>query len=366
MPCQAFIERPPSYLGSSSKLPSPMSLSELTGIQSLPVELLRQITSYLKPKDWKALLLTATSFCVIEPLFYEELRLSDTQLERNTLLLAKLSTRPELAVVTRTLNIDLHGCNNQMAWSCWRRTIWKEVYASTGVDASDVFHGSCGCCHIEWRDALLPRVVLCLPNVVSVHFKIYRHPFTFDKDFYRTFHAVRSLTLSSLSLHTPNVKTFPDLSYNQGQTLSLLGSQPTLRHLVMMCHVNPVKFENGELPLLESFAGSLNYWRLLEGRPVRRIRFVCRSDWKHMPGRFLEHVLERLVMLGTGPIREITLVFSDTRIREMAWEESFVTAPLKSVPGLQKMVIESPRCTVEVPITTMDVPAFLLYHGFSR
>ena len=68
-------------------------------------------------------------------------------------------------------------------------------------------------------------------------------------------------------------------------------------------------------------------------------------------------ILERLVSSGTGPIREVALIFSDQESRSEM--ENSASVALSKVPGLQKLVIESPHSSVEVPVQTTNVSAFL-------
>jgi hypothetical protein len=324
------------------------------GVQSLPVELIQSITSHLPSIDRTHLLLSASFFRgAIEQLVYEELYLSDTQLERNTLLVEKFSTRPDLAAVTQTLNIDLHGCEACISESC-PKNIWNEVVKS--IDDPDKFNGSCGCCHIEWKDALLPRVILYLLGVKTVNFTIHRQSWRFHEDFYRTFQAMCHLTLSSLSICTPDIDT-NTRENGWCDVVHLLHAQPSLRHLTLMCHATisqaELRLQDSDLPLLQSFNGFYSSWKIVKGRPVNQIRFLCRVAGIVIPPGPL---MRSFRAPSTGPIRDVTLVFAD----EIEWEkEPFVIAVLRHMPTLQRLVVETSHRTIEIPIQNMDIPAFL-------
>ncbi len=333
-------------------------LDQPIGIQSLPVELIQVITSLLSPKDRTRLLLSSPYLVdALEPLVYEELYLSDTEVERNSLLVKKLSSRADLASVTRTLNIELHGYDITRAEIC-TKSVMEAV--TGGLDASDEIRGSCGCCHIEWKDGLLPQVVTRLPGVKAVHFTIHRASWTFHEDFYRIFHATCRFDLFSLSIYTPNIDT-NTARHGWCDPFSLLKAQPSLRNLVLMCHVSisptPGLFSDSELPLLESFTGFFNCWKVVRGRPVSRVRLLCRLAGGRIPNWAPSCIFRRMATSSTGPIREMTLVFADD---EIEWEkEPFVVAILRKVPTLQRLSVETSRGTVEVPIQTMDIPGFL-------
>ncbi len=331
-----------------------------TGIHSLPMELIQTITSLLPAKDRASLLLSAPNLLVnaIEHLVYEEIQLSDTQLERNTVLLRHLYTRPDLAAVTRTLNIDLHGCDVSKAESC-AYNLWERVVGGTA--APDVVHGSCGCCQIEWKDALLPQIICSLPHITAVNFMIHPDSWKFHENFYRIFHATSSLTLSSLVVRTPNtdIKTRGGLSGND--VTHLLNSQPSLRHLALICHVTistpSMRLKDTVLPHLESFSGFFNCWRIVGGRPVSKLRMLCELG---SPTWAPSQIVRRVDTLSMGTIRDVTVVVEDGEKREIEWEkEPFAIAVLRWIPTLQRLVVENLHSKVEVPFQTMDLPAFL-------
>ena len=79
-------------------------------------------------------------------------------------------------------------------------------------------------------------------------------------------------------------------------------------------------------------------------RPGRRIRFVRGSGRIQTPPHILGPLLETLVRFGAGPIREITVRFPDPKKRKIEWEkEDPVLDVLSNVPGLQKLMIETPH-----------------------